>query len=95
VLFLPFFKERATILRGVPFRKDILRPASSPVPKNYFIPEDNLPRFSFASETEYVHGLRNVLAIIWQRADAPWFKQDNRENTRGIVPDPLPLVKSA
>jgi hypothetical protein len=86
-------RERAAILHGLPFRKDIARPVNSPVPKNYFIPEDNLPRFSFASETDYIHDLRNVLASIWHRADEPWFRKDDSANTRGIVPDPLPFVK--
>jgi hypothetical protein len=87
-------KERAAILHGLPFRKDLARPYTSHVPKNYFIPEDNLPRFYFATETDYTHALQNVLASIWHRADEPWMRKDNSENTRGIVPDPLPLVKN-
>jgi hypothetical protein len=86
-------QERAINLHGLPFRKDLKRPYNSPVPKNYFIPEDDLPRFYFANEENYIDAMQNVLASIWHRTDDDWLRKDNRENMRGIVPDPLPFVK--
>jgi hypothetical protein len=91
-------RERAINLHGLPFRKDLARPKDSPVPKNFFIPEDDLPRYYFANEEDYSVDLRNVLASIWHRADDEWFQKDEKgeieqENIRAIVPDPLPRMK--
>lgn len=85
-------RERAMNLHGLPFRKDLARPYNSHVPKGFFIPEDDLPRFYFANEEDYFDAMQNVLASIWHRADEEWLRKDGSESTRGIIPDPLPLM---
>ena len=92
-------KERTLNLHDLPFRKDLERPHDSLVPKNFFIPEDDLPRYYFANEEDYKVELQNVLAQIWHRADDQWYRVNGageieQENTRAIVPDPLPRMKS-
>jgi hypothetical protein len=92
-------QERTVDLHGLPFRKDLERPSDSILPKDFFIPEDDLPRYYFANEEDYIVDPKNVLAAIWHRADDEWFQKNEageivQENTRAIVPDPLPRVKS-
>jgi hypothetical protein len=92
-------QERTVDLHGLPLRKDLERPRDSALPKDFFIPEDDLSRYYFANEQDYNVDLKNVLASIWHRADEEWFQKDGageieQENTRAIVPDPLPRVKN-
>ena len=92
-------QERTVDLHGLPFRKDLERPSDSTLPKDFFIPEDDLPRYYFANEEDYIVDPKNVLAAIWHRADDEGFQKNEvgeivQENTRAIVPDPLPRVKS-
>ena len=84
--------ERTQSLHGLPFRKDLPRPATSPVPKTYYLPEDDLPLFYFTHEQNYLTHPRNILAAIWRRADASWLREDGKEDTRGITRDPLPFL---